>query len=194
MATQTNQEMMAAIAASFVSEESSYDVLKEGTHIAILTKLRIMHSFLKADGSEKEGSFEWKTPTPLVAITFADKKGSVVMERFHLKGYVRYDELSAKQKSAAAYSSSETGYALKGGDRIVCEKRSKDCIQILSRVFNALDMATGSTLDDLQKIVDAREKEVQIVVGKASEGDFMEVTKVSKVSEAAPVDSDASFN
>jgi len=180
--------MLQAVVASFVSTEVTSAILQAGTHIAQAVKVRISHSFAKADGSPKDGPFEWKTPTPLIAITFADATGAVIMERYHLQGYVRYEDLTPKQKESGKYTASEKeGYALKDGDRIVCEKKTADCINILSGVFSALGLAPGSTLDDLQAVVDARDAEVEIVVQKCNDGKSLEVAKVRPIRESVDV-------
>ncbi len=111
------------------------------------------------------------------------------MERYHLRGFKKFEDLTSEQKEDEKYSSSESGYALLDGDRIVDDAKTKSCVSILSGAFHAFGLAAGSTLEDLQKVVDAREAEVDIVVKKATGGDFMEVTKVtSAVNVVEPVE------
>jgi len=174
-------DAMKKVASSFVSEEPTYDVLKEGTHRVRPVKIRITHSFLKADGSAKEGPFEWLTPTPVVAITYADINNKMVMHRHHLLGHKDYDKLTSKQKENDAYSCAENGKALFEGDRIKDEKKTQSCVSILSGVFKSFGLPIGSTLDDLQGLVDKGECEVDIVVQKADGGNFVEVAKVMPI-------------
>lgn len=181
---------VAKAVASFKSVKAKFDVLTQGVYNVVITKMRIMHSFQKADGSPKDGPFEWKTPTPLVALTFADEKGSVVMERYHLMGYKRYAELTPKQKESGKYTASERdGFALKDGDRIEDPTKTEACIEILSRVFTAIGLPEDSDLDDLQKMIDARTGQLQIEVAQNDPEDIKKGVYVKKV-RALPVEAD----
>lgn len=177
----------------FVSTETSSEVLKPGEHITKVVKMRIINSFQELDGSLKDKEYEWKTPTPLVALTFAADHRAIV-DRFHLLGYRKYDDLSPEEKESGEYSVSERGnYALKDGDRIPDKENTEAAHNRLSRLFNAVGLPVGSTLDDLQEMIQEQSAEVWIKVAEeqGDNGTYNVVKSFGKVKAKADITAEA---
>lgn len=185
--------IMTEAAKNFQSVETSSEVLPAGQHNVQIVGLAISHSFANYDGSLKDKTFEWETPTPLVMVTFADGSRAIV-HRYHILGYKKYEDLTAKQKESGDYEPSEEGYALKDGDRIVDEDNTAAAQRILSQVFSAVGLKAGSTLDDLDNLVKAREAECRITVEEAETPDgkkYLEVKSVKAIKAEAPITEDS---
>lgn len=180
-------------ATGFVSSETGSEVLKPGEHITTIVKMRVLDSFQALDGSAKNKEFEWKTPTPLVAITFAADNRAIV-DRFHLLGYKKYDDLTPEEKESGGYTVSEEGnYAIKDGDRIVDDENTKAAHNKLSRLFNVIGLPVGSTLEDLKEMIRERSAEAWIKVEErqGTKGAYNAVASFGKPKVKADITAEA---
>lgn len=183
--------IMKNAAESFVSKDVKSEVLPVGTHNVLLTKAIISTSFHNHDGSEKDKEYEWKDPTPVLIVSFV-KDAKAILHRFNFLGYKNYDDdLTTEEKESGEYEvSEESGYALKDGKRVVSEKNTDACVRILSRLFSAVGLKPGSTLDDLNALIEKREAECTIVVEekkKPDGGTMLEVVATKPIAAEAPV-------
>ena len=183
-------DLLKDTAENFTSVDVRSELFPVGKHKALITKLAVLSSFHNVDNSLKEKEWEWRTPNPVVALTYAND-GYAIMHRYHILGHKHYDKLSAEQKEDNAYSPSEEGFALKDGDRIPDAENTAACRRILSGVFKAVGLPPGSGLADLEVLIQERKAEVMITVAEKTkpDGTLAKVVKgVDKITVSAPVD------
>jgi hypothetical protein len=166
---------------SFVSEETKSEVIPAGTHNVVLEQIKVDHSFNDFDGSPKSREYEWKSPNPLLAVMFKDSKGRIIVKSLHFFGYEKYEDLKPEQKKSKDYSSSADGFALFDGDRIKSDANTTKAMRNIHRLFNVIGLPTGSTIDDLQAMVDEKTAECTIKVEQETSSNDNEVLNVTSI-------------
>jgi hypothetical protein len=137
-----------------VVEKPEFSLLPEGDNVVRLIRFEEVDSFTNYDGTEKTNEKGWDDATPQLAITVVaaeDGKSGGLSHRFNGMGFVKYDELTDKQKQSDKYMNVD-GYACeKKGDqvvRILDPERTKSCKNILMQFANAAGCEPGVSLAD----------------------------------------------
>ena len=155
--------------------------LSVGKHLVMLLSFVITDSFKKnAAGDAKESLPEWVDPTDQLMVTFGSKDG-LITDRVNFGGYKKWDDLDAAIKAKGKITSNGKSYPIKesatGGyvlfqennewKRIPDEKRTKQAISRVDSLFAALHLPEGSSLEDLQAVVDSKVPVEITVVSKS---------------------------
>lgn len=155
-------------------EAPEFKLLDAGEQLVRLVNHEELDSFTQYSGEPKPETKEYEVPTPQLAITVVAAepgKSGGLTHRFNGQGYVKYDELTDEQKQDEAYLNID-GYAacLHSYDektdtyvpdpengtlmaRIVDEKRTRDCKNILMQFCSAAQLKQDANLfDELSRI------------------------------------------
>jgi len=135
---------------------------------------------------------EWIDPTPQVAVMFqgidpdTEKPTGVIIRRFNLKGYTRFEELDDELVKSCFQSGTES-YAVHEvtHTRIASEERTMQAINIFNEFLDACGIPIGYTFEGDDPLEVLIGKEINIVVDrKTYDGrNIPVVTKVEAVKE-----------
>ena len=118
--------------------ERNVNNLPAGWHTVRVSRIQEItdRSASLTEKKEKEREYEWNDVQPVLAIVYSNKAGSIV-HRYNAAGFVRFDELPAKEQKN--FFASKEGYAVnvKTKGRLIDTKRTADAGNILNNVFAA---------------------------------------------------------
>jgi len=190
----SNVKDFAKIAASFISEEVTSRVLGLGDHRCVLTKAVITHSMMTNKGEVKENKeTEYEDVTGQVYVEFGSTAGEgAIAHRYQLEGFVAYEDLTPKEKESGRFTASSEGYAMiqKNGKffRINSEEKTAACHRILSQAFKVFGLPTGSTLENVQDVIDNKtEFIVNVKMNKHDEKESPVVNYLKEVTEEVEI-------
>lgn len=138
----------------FKVSKPEFNLLPTGEHVVRIIRMEETDSFSQFNGEAKLKLPAWKDATPQLAITVVaaeeDKSGGLT-HRFNGRGYVRYDDLSDKQKKSGDYEDHD-GYACTLNEdgllvRIISEENTKSCANILNQFAAAVGIKEGTSLE-----------------------------------------------
>lgn len=149
---------------SFKTEKPAFQSLTEGSHLVRISRVELITSFQKYDGSPKEKLPEWQNATPQLAVTVIaaeDGKSGAMTHRFNGCGFIKYDDLTTKQVKSGKFEEIN-GYACyvdKDNDTIRLESEEKTiaCQNILNQFAAALQIKEGSDLMEALAVVIAEQ-------------------------------------
>lgn len=141
---------------NFKVSKPEFNLLSVGEHIVRLIRYEESNSFIDFGGKVKEKQFEWRdaTPTLLITVVAAENgKSGGLTHAMNGMGYVRFDELSDKNKASGEYED-KGGYACTLNEegqlvRIMCPERTKKAHNMLNQLASALGAETDESLQDV---------------------------------------------
>lgn len=146
---------------NFKSSAPDYKNLGEvKDHPVRLVRAELTDSRTNFDGTEKENLPDYADATEQLACVFISEEGQgSIVHRYNGAGYVKFAELSEKQKQSGKFTEID-GYACikKGQDfvRIEDEEKTKACANIMSQMFDAFGLEAGSGMEDLNTVIEER--------------------------------------
>ena len=154
---------------NFKVSKPEFNLLPAGEHVVRIVRSESTTSFNQFDGTEKSDLPAWNDPTPQLAITVVaaeEGKSGGMTHRLNGRGYVKMSELTAEQLASGDFQD-ENGYACTINNenllvRVVSEKHTQECANILNQFANALGIKEGSKLD--KGIEDAKDKGTKFVI------------------------------
>lgn len=137
----------------FRVSKPEFNLLPVGEHIVRLHRYEESDSFHQFNGERKQKVFGWEDPTPVLLVTVVAENGSGSLTHpLNGLGYVKYSELSDKQKASGEYQD-VGGYAcvLQDGHvvRVVSEEATKRAMNILNEFANSIGATEGDSLSDV---------------------------------------------
>jgi len=155
----------AEIAQNFQSVETAGQILDKGKHKVRLVNAVVLHSGITKNGEPKENydnDYSDVTTQLYVELGSTSDEGAIA-HRFNLEGFLKYESLTPSEKESGKFQPSEgpTAYALKkdrSGNlvRVHDEENTMAAHRILSQAFKAMGLPAGSTIDDLEDVIEDR--------------------------------------
>jgi hypothetical protein len=141
--------------AGFKVEKPEFALLPAGEHTVRLTRVEPLSSFEKYDHQLKDADRlpQWKDACPQLAVTIVSAepgKSGGMTHRFNGMGYVKYEELSEKERKSGKFENIE-GYACTKDDdgdlvRIPSDSRTEQCANIINQFATAVGVKEGENL------------------------------------------------
>lgn len=139
---------------NFKVSKPEFNLLPAGEHVVRVVRSESTTSFNQFDGTEKAELPAWNDATPQLAITVVaaeEGKSGGMTHRLNGRGYVKMSELTAEQLASGDFQD-EDGYACTMNDenllvRVVSEKHTQECANILNQFAAALGIKEGTKLD-----------------------------------------------
>lgn len=198
----TTIKNFAKVAQNFVSQEVSSPVLEAGEHAVRLINAAVIHSKIDNKGNPKENAdqHDYDDVTTQLYCEFGsvENKGAIA-HRFNMEGFARYDDLTSEEKESGKFevSAGPEPYALqtnKDGSvtRVPSEKNTEAAQRILSQAFKTMGLPAGSTLDDLQTVIDEKREFIAVVREREYNGKVKpELHYLKEMPVEAPVTDDS---
>ena len=173
---------------NYVSKAPERVELPVGTCLVTLVSYKETNSFEMYNGEVKEKEFGWALPVNQLAVILkgVDVKG-VHTHRFQEEGYLKYASLTDEEKASGLYTDIQ-GYACAVNKknqlvRIPDEENTKACMNILDQFFAAVGLPEGSTIDDLDTVIEAAHPFEVTIVNKPYNGEKqLRISKFAKAS------------
>ena len=177
---------------SFSSKAVVSNKLGVGTHAVCVKSITETNSFLDINGNDgKEDSHGWVDPCPQVLVNFfCPEKKAWFTSRLNGLGYKKYDTDLTREELASGKYTKAGVYAIdvKTRCRIVSDKNTEACHNIINQFFNALNMPEGSTFADLaDPISEGRLMDIEIALKDFGGNDQLRVIKMRKHVQSAVV-------
>lgn len=102
------------LALVFTAKNSVSKFLGAGTHLVSITE---------AVTDEAKGDDTHKDRTPQLKVTFMDRQQRIFSAWYNLKGYKKYDELTAKEKQSGKFGTSSNGFAIDAKTKVRIENK-----------------------------------------------------------------------
>ncbi|MFA6917044.1 MAG: hypothetical protein WC222_11650 [Parachlamydiales bacterium] len=137
---------------NFVPEKVSVITMPVGAYDVIVKQVKeVTDHDSNLSGAQKE-NYRFADVHDQLAVTFIrmDNLPGIITHRFNTRGWVRFDEMSAKQQKS--YTKDEVkGYAIskKTGMRVEDPARTVQCSNILNQFLNKLSKNGTAIIDDL---------------------------------------------
>lgn len=161
--------------ANYQSKAPEFQRLSEGTHNVRLVSIKETNSSLNYDGSLKEKLPEYVDTTEQLAITVVSTEGKGGMtHRLNAEGFVKFDELTDEEIRSKKFTN-VNGYACaknKAGklQRVPDPKKTQACDNIMDQFMAATGLPEGSTLQDLDTVIENKTEFQVVVVNDEHEG------------------------
>jgi len=184
-------------ARKFTSEEVKSPILEKGKHKIRLVNFSIIHSGITNLGEIKERVTEYEDVTTQVYAEFGSTEGKgAIAHRFQIEGFKAYNKLTPDELESGKFEPSDEGYALveKNGKkyRMPDEENTAAAIRILSQAFKAMGLPAGSTLEDMQTVIDERREFYGIVRMRTWENkEYPELHYLQAIKTEVPIDDEA---
>ena len=153
---------------SYQSKAPEFQKLGEGTHTVRLVSVKETDSAHNYDGTLKENLPEYTDATEQLAITVVSTEGKGGMtHRLNAEGFLRFADLTDEEiKSKKFTNVNEYACARNKANKLVripSEKKTAQCDNIMDQFMASTGLPEGSTIADLDDVIQSR-AEFQVVV------------------------------
>lgn len=131
---------------NFTPEKSSGVTMPIGETTARIQSVQEVDDHSSNLSGGRKEDYPFKDIHQQLAVTFVrvDGKPGIITERFNTLGFVRYDELSAKDQKR--FTKGAKGYAVdKKGNRLISEVRTDQARSVFNGFLNTLSFEDGSS-------------------------------------------------